>query len=463
METQTLKRELGLLDGVMLVSGSMIGSGIFIVSSDMVRQVGSAGWLIALWGFTALFTMMAAVSYGELSAMFPQAGGQYVYLKEAYNERMGFLYGWSFFTVIQSGTIAAVAVAFAKFLGHFFPIIGESNTLLQIGSWKFTFAQIIAIASVWVLTALNLRGVKEAKWLQTILTLIKIGSLLGLVIGCLIWGANSTVWGINWATAWDLRHFNTGNWETLAGAAIIGGMAAALVGSIFSSDAWNGVTFLAGEIKNPQRNVGLSLFLGTTLVGFLYLLTNLMYLAVVPLDAMATAPSDRVAVVVADASFGSIGANIVAILIMISTFACNNGLIMSGSRVLYTMGKDGLFLPQSANLNKNSVPAWALIAQAIWVSALCMTGQYGLLLEFVVVIVLIFYVLTIFAIFILRRKRPDAVRPYKAWGYPVIPVVYILSALAIVFALFWFKPLTSFAGFMLLLIGLPVYHYFRPR
>ena len=459
MENQTLKRELGLLDGVMLVAGSMIGSGIFIVSSDMVRQVGSAGWLIALWAFTALFTMMAAVSYGELSAMFPQAGGQYVYLKEAYGKRMGFLYGWSFFTVIQTGTIAAVAVAFAKFLGFFFPVLGESNVLFQIGNWSFTAAQIVAIVSVWITTYLNMRGVKEAKWIQTILTLIKIGSLLGLIVCCFIWGANAEIWNANWAQAWEMQIYTNGSWTDLLGIAVVGGMAAALVGSVFSSDAWNGVTFLAGEIKRPERNVGLSLLLGTSLVGLLYIITNLMYLAVVPLQAMASAPSDRVAVVVADAAFGQWGAAIVAVMIIISTFACNNGLIMSGSRVLYTMGKDGLFLKQSAQLNQNNVPQWALVAQAVWVSVLCLTGKYGLLLDFVVVIVLLFYILTIYALFHFRKTRPDHPRPYKAFGYPVIPLVYMVCATAIVVALFVFKPWTSLAGFGLLLLGLPVYRW----
>lgn len=459
MENQTLKRELGLLDGVMLVAGSMIGSGIFIVTSGMSRDLGSAGWLIAVWALTALLTMMAAISYGELSAMFPKAGGQYVYLKEAYGQRLAFLYGWCFFTVIHTGTIAAVAVAFAKFLGYFFPLLGEENALLQIGSWKFTSAQVIAIASVWITTLLNKQGVKKAKWVQTFFTLIKIGSLLGLILCGLIWGANAEVWNANWENAWSLQSFSDGSWTAVLGFAVVGAFASALVGSVFSSDAWNGVTFLAGEIKRPERNVGLSLLLGTTLVGVLYIITNLMYLAVVPLQTMATAPADRVAVVVADGIFGDWGAAIVAAMIILSTFACNNGLIMSGSRVFYTMAQDGLFLKQAALLNKNQVPGWALNAQALWVSVLCLTGHYGTLLDFVVVIVLLFYVLTIYAIFILRRTCPTADRPYKAWGYPVIPWLYIVLASAIVLALILFKPVTSLAGMFLLLIGLPVYRW----
>ncbi|HEX8270747.1 MAG TPA: amino acid permease [Flavobacterium sp.] len=464
-DQEDFKRELGLLDGTMLVVGSMIGSGIFIVSSDMVRNVGSAGWLIAIWALTGIITVIAAVSYGELSAMFPKAGGQYVYLKEAYGKLTAFLYGWSFFTVIQTGTIAAVGVAFSKFLAYLYEPVSDQNILYTISGFNLNAAQIVSIITIIFLTYVNSRGVKNSKVLQTVLTIIKILSLLGLIIFGLLLAAKSEIWNANWTNAWATRNYNpdSASWLPISGTALITGISAAMVGSLFSSDAWNGVTFIAGEIKNPKRNVGLSLFLGTLIVSVIYVLANLMYLAVIPLDQIATAPSDRVAVVASEYIFGNIGTLIIALMIMVSTFACNNGLIMAGARVYYTMAKDGLFFKQAANLNEHSVPAWALWAQCIWASALCLTGKYGDLLDFVIIIVLIFYILTIYGIFILRRKMPDAERPYKAFGYPALPLLYIVFAASISIALLVTKTSTCGWGVLIMLIGIPVYYITKPK
>ncbi len=474
-QDHSFKRELGLLDGTMLVVGSMIGSGIFIVSADIARQVGSAGWLILIWAVTAVITIIAAVSYGELSAMFPKAGGQYVYLKEAYNKLIAFLYGWSLFAVIQTGTIAAVGVAFSKFAAYLYEPFSENNVLwqIQIGMsekgtpefYSISAAQLVSIATIVLLTYFNSRGVKNGKLLQTFLTIIKILSLLGLVIFGFMLGAKAEIWNANWANIWSTRSFSleTMQWTSISGSALISGIAAAMVGSIFSSDAWTGVTFIAGEIRNPQRNVGLSLFFGTFIVSVIYILANLMYLAVLPIDAITTAKSDRVAVVAAQYIFGQAGTLIIAVMIMISTFACNNGLIMAGARVYYTMAKDGLFFKKAAVLNRFDVPAWALWVQGIWASVLCLTGKYGALLDFVVIIVMIFYILTIYGIFILRRKMPNAERPYKAFGYPVLPAFYLVVAIALCIALLIYKTSTCGWGVAIMLAGIPVYYLTREK
>jgi len=460
---QNFKQELGLLDGTMLVVGSMIGSGIFIVSADIARQVGSAAWLMIIWLISGLITMIAAVSYGELSAMFPKAGGQYVYLKESYNKLIAFLYGWSFFAVIQTGTIAAVGVGFSKFASYIIPSFSNENILFEIANFQINAAQIVSIITIVFLTYLNSRGVKDSKTMQTILTVIKIVSLLGLIIFGFLLAAKADIWNANWANGWKTSSLNTetGLWDFISGKALITGIAAAMVGSLFSSDAWNGVTFIAGEIKDPKRNVGLSLFLGTLIVTIIYILANLMYLAVIPFDEIATAKNDRVAVVASEYIFGNIGTYIIAIMIMISTFACNNGLIMAGARVYYTMAKDGLFFKKAANLNAASVPSWALWAQCIWASCLCLTGKYGDLLDFVMIIVLIFYVLTIAGIFILRKKMPTIDRPYKAFGYPMLPAIYIIVTTVICIALLYSKPNTCGWGVFIMLLGIPVYYLSR--
>ncbi|SHN21072.1 APC family permease [Flavobacterium xinjiangense] len=461
---EDFKRELGLLDGTMLVVGSMIGSGIFIVSSDMVRQLGSAGWLIAMWVLTGVITVIAAVSYGELSAMFPKAGGQYVYIKEAYGKLVGFLYGWSFFAVIQTGTIAAVGVAFAKFAAYLYAPLSDKNILYEIGDFKLNAAQIVSIITIILLSYINSRGVKNSKILQTVLTVIKILSLAGLIIFGFM-AAKAEVWDANWTNAWASQSMDvaTGSWMPISGTTLISAISAALVGSLFSSVAWEGVTFIAGEIKNPKRNVGLSLFLGTLIVSVIYILANVMYLAVVPLQGIATAESDRVAVVASQVIFGSVGTLIIAVMIMISTFACNNGLIMAGARVYYTMAQDGVFFKKAAELNKASVPAWSIWMQCFWASALCLTGKYGDLLDFVVIIVLIFYILTILGIFILRKKMPNAERPYKAFGYPFLPGLYIVIASAICLALLYTKTSTSGWGVLIMLIGIPIYYLTKAK
>ncbi len=441
--THQFKPTLGLLDATMIVAGSMIGSGIFIVSADITRHVGSAGWLIAVWVITGLMTLTAAMSYGELSAMYPKAGGQYVYLKEAFNPLAGFLYGWSFFAVIQTATIAAVGVAFSKFAGYFFPAldIRDENILYQVGSWKMYPAQFVSIALIILLTFINTKGVKGGKWIQTIFTVVKLVSLFGLILFGLLLAAKSEIWDANWTDAWHMKTMDgAGTFTGISGAAILGAMAAAMVGSIFSSDAWNNVTFIAGEVKNPKKNIGLSLFLGTLIVTVIYVSANIMYVSVMPLHDIANARQDRVAVAASQVIFGETGTYLIAVMIMISTFGCNNGLILAGARVYYTMAKDGLFFRKTGELNQYDVPEFALWIQCIVASMLCLSGQYGNLLDMISFVVVMFYALTILGIFILRKKRPDADRPYKAFGYPILPALYILMAVAFCILLIIYKP-----------------------
>lgn len=471
-EGNSFKPTLGLLDATMIVAGSMIGSGIFIVSSDIARNVGSAGWLIFVWLLTGFMTLTAALSYGELSAMYPKAGGQYVYLKEAYNPLIGFLYGWSFFAVIQTGTIAAVGVAFSKFAAYIFPSLSEKRILLDLGYFQISSAQLVAILVVVILSYINTRGVKEGKLIQTTFTLAKLLALFGLIIFGFLIGAKAGIWEANWADAWSfgkLAKTEAGDEIVYVGETvkktfyenwpvIIGALSAAMVGSVFSSDAWNNVTFIAGEIKRPEKNIGLSLFLGTLIVTIIYVSANLMYTAVLPINEIAFAQDDRVAVAASQNIFGSVGTIVIALMIMVSTFGCNNGLILSGARVYYTMAKDGLFFSSVGRLNKNGVPAKALWIQCAWASLLCLSGKYGDLLDYVVFVVLIFYVLTIIGIFKLRRSNPDAHRPYKAFGYPILPALYILLATAMCFALLYTKPKFASFGLLIVLIGIPIYY-----
>lgn len=457
----SFKPSLGLLDATMIVAGSMIGSGIFIVSADITRNIGSGGWLIFVWLITGFMTITAAVSYGELSAMYPRAGGQYVYLKEAYNPLTGFLYGWSFFAVIQTGTIAAVAVAFSKFAGYFFPALElkDENILFSIGSFKVYLAQLIAIALIIFLTYVNTRGIQGGKLIQTTFTITKLLSLFGLIIFGFLLAFKSEIWHANWSNAWSMKHISPENLVTsVTGAAMLGAIAASMVGSIFSSDAWNNVTFIAGEIKNPKKNIGLSLFLGTLIVTIIYVSANLMYMSVMPLHDIAFAPQDRVAVAAANTIFGHVGTYIIAVMIMISTFGCVNGLVLAGARVYYTMAKDGLFFRNAGTLNRFAVPRWALWAQCVVAAILCLSGKYGDLLDMVSFVVVIFYALTIYGIFILRKKRPDAERPYKAFGYPVLPIIYIILAIAFCIALIIQKPTYAGWGLVILLAGIPLYY-----
>ncbi len=462
-EQNGFKPSLGLLDATMLVAGSMIGSGIFIVSADITRNVGSAGWLIIVWLITGFMTISAAMSYGELSAMYPRAGGQYVYLKEAYNPLVGFLYGWSFFSVIQTGTIAAVGVAFAKFAGCFFPALNmqDQNILTQLGSIKIYPAQLVAIGIVVLLTYVNTRGVKEGKLIQTTFTVSKLLALFGLIL-CGFLFVDTSYWSENWESGMIaqkalLNEDGSITWESIGGITLLGAIAASMVGSIFSSDAWNNVTFIAGEIKNPKRNIGLSLFLGTLLVTIIYVSANLMYLNVLPLNQIAKPEEDRLAVAAASVIFGAAGRSIIAVLIMVSTFGCINGLVMAGARVYYTMAQDGLFFKQAAKLNGNAVPQWALWSQAVVASLLCLSGRYGELLDMVSFVVVIFYVLTIIGIFILRKKRPDIERPYKAFGYPFLPFIYVVMGLAFCILLVMFKPEYTWPGLIITLLGVPLY------
>lgn len=461
-ETNTeFKPSLSAFDATMIVAGSMIGSGIFIVSADITRNVGAAGWLVAVWLLTGFMTLTAALSYGELSAMFPKAGGQYVYLKESYNPLLGFLYGWSFFSVIQTGTIAAVGVAFSKFAGYFFPSLEmtDANILLQMGFLKIYPAQILSIAIIIFLTYINTKGVQGGKIIQSTFTITKLASLFGLIGFGFLLASKASIWDANWANAWEMKTIASDNSTTpIFGVAILGAIAASMVGSIFSSDAWNNVTFIAGEIKNPKRNIGLSLFLGTLIVTVIYISANLMYLSVLPLNEIANAPADRVAVAASNVIFGDIGTYVIAVMIMISTFGCNNGLILAGARVYYTMAKDGLFFKKAGTLNENAVPAWALWAQCIVAGLLCLSGRYGDLLDMVSFIVVIFYILTIIGIFILRKKRPELERPYKAFGYPILPAIYILMGTCFCVLLIIYKPNFTWPGLIITLLGVPLYY-----
>jgi basic amino acid/polyamine antiporter, APA family len=463
----SFKPTLSLFDGTMIVAGSMIGSGIFIVSADIARNTGSAGWLIAVWLITGFMTLTAALSYGELSGMFPKAGGQYVYLKEAYNPLMGFLYGWSFFAVIQTATIAAVGVAFSKFLAYLVPELGNNYFLFDAGITKIYSGQLVAIFIICLLTYINSKGVKEGKFIQTLFTSAKLLALFGLIIFGFIL-VKESFWAENWKTGFSaMQDFGqkdvTGqlqptSWTAISGSVLMGAIAAAMVGSIFSSDAWNNVTFIAGEMKNPKRNIGLSLFLGTLIVTIIYVSVNLMYLNVLPLNELAFAKDDRVAVAAANKIFPSFGTILIALLIMVSTFGCNNGLILAGARVYYTMAKDGLFFKNVGELNKNAVPQMALWIQCIVASIWSLSGKYGQLLDMISFVVVLFYILTIAGIFILRKKRPDAERPYKAFGYPVLPVLYILMGAAFCILLIIYKPQFTWPGLIIVLLGVPLYY-----
>lgn len=461
----SFKPTLSLFDGTMIVAGSMIGSGIFIVSADITRNTGSAGWLVAVWLLTGFMTLTAALSYGELSGMFPKAGGQYVYLKEAYSPLMGFLYGWSFFAVIQTATIAAVGVAFSKFLAYMVPELGNEYLLFDAGITKVYSGQLVAIAIIVLLTYINSKGVKEGKFIQTVFTSAKLLALFGLIVFGFIL-VKQSFWSENWETGFTARQavkdadgkFIPGAWEGIGGAALLGAIAASMVGSIFSSDAWNNVTFIAGEMKNPKRNIGLSLFLGTLTVTVIYVSANLMYLNALPLNELALPQDDRVAVAAANKIFPSFGTTLIAILIMVSTFGCNNGLILAGARVYYTMAKDGLFFKKVGTLNQNSVPQIALWIQCLVASAWCLSGKYGQLLDMISFVVVLFYMLTIIGIFILRKKRPDAERPYKAFGYPVLPFLYILMGTAFCLLLIVYKPEYTWPGFIIVLLGVPLYY-----
>src|SRR3954463_3628472 len=477
-------RELGLLDSTMLVAGSMIGSGIFIVSSIIARQVGSPGGVRVVWVVTGLLTLMAALSYGELAAMMPKAGGQYVYLREAFSPLWGFLYGWTLFLVIQTGTIAAVAVGFARYTGVLIPWVSESNYFIspmRFGGYALSLstAQLVGLLMIALLTFMNTRGLKLGKLIQNVFTTAKTGALIALIILGIVIGIRSGAGATNFSDFWTLRGDLQDVGKGLTAAAGFGlfvGICVAQTNSLFSADAWNNITFTAGEVINPRRNVPLSLALGTFLVIGLYLLANVAYLATLPFAAIQNAPSDRVAVATANVIFPGAGVTIMAVAIMVSTFGCNNGLILAGARAYYAMARDGLFFRRVGELNKNHVPGWGLIIQGIWAAILVLprtvktdaagniTGYgnlYGNLLDYVISAALIFYILTIIGLFVLRRKRPDAERPYKAFGYPIVPALYIIGASMILAVLFIYQTATTWPGLIIVLTGVPAYFVWR--
>jgi APA family basic amino acid/polyamine antiporter len=477
-------KAMTLTDATMLVAGSMIGSGIFIVSADIARKVDSPFLVLLAWILTGVITLLGALAYGELAAMYPRAGGQYVFLRESMGPLMGFLYGWTLFVVIQTGTIAAVAVAFGRFAGVLFPSIspdlygwfpsarvcvaalGCSDPANAI-SLGLTPQRLVALVSIVILTWINLRGIREGKFVQTTLTTVKTGALLLLILLAFTIGRNATAVSAN---------FGAGNFfgsVDFTGTLVVA-FGAALIGSLFSSDAWNNVTFAAAEVKDPQRNLPLALMLGTGLVSLLYILANVGYMQVLPVqgdpnaaDALgrgiANATQDRVGTAAMDVMFGSSGATIMAIAILISTFGCNNGLILAGARVYYAMARDGLFFRSAGVLNKNRVPAVALLLQTAWTALLCLTGTYGQLLDYVIFAALVFYVLTTVGLFILRAKRPDIERPYKAVGYPFLPALYIMLAGGVM-VLILLSPtsrMQALFGLALVVIGVPVYFIWR--
>jgi APA family basic amino acid/polyamine antiporter len=475
-ESQFVKA-MTLTDATMLVAGTMIGSGIFIVSADIARSVQTPFWLISVWVLTGLITLLGALAYGELAAMFPRAGGQYVFLRESMGPVVGFLYGWTLFVVIQTGTVAAVAVAFGKFLGVLWPAITpDLYTWFPHFSFTLTGApvdvglspqRVIALITVWILTWINLRGVREGKLVQTTLTIAKVGVLALLVILGLTVGRNATA---------ILANFGPGNFAPHVdiNSAFVIAFGAAMVGSLFSSDSWNNVTFAAAEVQNPKRNLPLALALGAGMVTVLYILANFAYLSVLPLRGTVDgatvltrgiqfATEARVGTATAQVIFGAAGASIVAAAILVSTFGCNNGLILSGARVYWAMARDGLFFKRAGQLSAREVPAFGLVIQAIWTSVLCLTGTYDQLLAYVIFAQLLFYAATTTGLFVLRRTRPDAERPYRAIGYPVFPALYILLALAVAVTLLLSdKTRTqSLAGLLIVFIGVPVYLIWR--
>ncbi len=495
--TEGFVRGLGLLDATMIVAGSMIGSGIFIVSADIARTVGSPGWLLVTWIFTGVLTIAGALSYGELAGMMPRVGGQYVYLKEAYSPLFGFLYGWTLFLVIQTGTIAAVAVAFSRFLGVLVPEVSATRWIVEpinLSSGyaiSFSTQQLVAVMLVVLLTLINMRGLALGKIIQNTFTFTKTAALLGLILIGLLIGWNSDAVSANFGAFWTPRDVNTITSDAglpavsaaMGGLGLLVALGVAQVGSLFSSDAWNNITFASAEVKDPSRTLARSMVLGTVLVISLYVLANVAYLVTLPLHEIQNAPDDRVGTAMLGAVFGAAGATIMALLILVSTFGCNNGLVLAGARVYYAMAQDGLFFRRVGQLNRFRVPAVALVLQGVMTCLLILprtreraaTGEYRLdalgepvygnlysnLLAYVVFAALIFYVLTVAGIFVLRRTRPDAERPCRAWGYPVVPALYIAAAAGIMIVLALYQTRTTWPGLVIVLTGIPVYALWR--
>jgi APA family basic amino acid/polyamine antiporter len=472
-------RGMGLFSATAIVMGSMIGSGIFIVPADMSRVLGSPALLIAAWLVTAAMTVIGALSYGELAAMMPKAGGQYVYLRESLGPIWGFLYGWTLFVVIQTGTIAAVGVAFGKFLGVFFPSVSQTNWIVHIGSGNIglSTANLVAIGVITLLTWVNSRGLKLGAAVQNVFTSAKVLALLAVIAVGLV-AKNAVAVAANFGAGWQMfwagagwsapRTVDVGSFFGMGGGTAVVGIftviAVVQVGSLFSSDAWNNVTFTAGEIQNPKRNLPLSLALGTGVVLLLYVACNFVYLSVLPLAAIAHAPQDRVATAVMEAAFGGVGSKLMAVAILVSTFGCVNGMLLAGARVYYAMSRDGLFFAAAGKLDpKTDVPTNSLWMQWGWTCLLCLSGRYGDLLDYVIFAVLVFYVLTIVGLFRLRRTQPDAPRPYRAIGYPVLPALYIVMAVWICGVLLRYKPQYTWPGLILVLLGVPVYLVWKRR
>lgn len=478
-----MKGSLNLFDTTMLVAGSMIGSGIFIVSADIARSVGSPIWLLLIWIITGAITLCAALSYGELAGMMPKAGGQFVYIREAFGELTAFVYGWTVFLVIQTGVIAAVAVAFAKFTGVFIPFFEEGNVLIALGGFKVTSAQMLAILVIALLTFINTRGIENGKAIQRIFTSAKLVALFSLIIVGIYYGLKTDVITQNFTNGWDaskIVFINKGaeivgyNAVPLSGMALATAVGVAMIGSLFSSDAWNNVTFIAGEVDKPQRNIPLGLFFGVCIVTLIYVMANVAYLCLLPVhgrmdgqtvmeQGMMFAQKDRVGTAALFVVFGDVAKYLMAALIMVSTFGCNNGLILAGSRLFQSMAKEGLFFKKAADNNKFQVPSNALIFQGIWAALLCLSGSYGDLLDYCTFSSLIFYMVTIAGIFVLRKKMPDTPRPYKAFGYPVIPALYILVTLLICLDLLVFKTFNTGMGLLIMVCGIPVYFLFKRK
>lgn len=476
------KRSLGLFDSTMVVVGAMIGSGIFLVSADMARLLGSAPWVLVAWVITALLTLAAALSYGELAAMMPRAGGQYVYLREAFSPLAGFLYGWTLFAVIQTGTIAAVCVGFARYAGVFFPFIAEDRYVIppiHVTSGyalSLSITQAVAIVVIVFLTWMNTRGIEYGRIVSNVFTTAKTVAVGGLIAIGLLVGVNAEAIATNFSNAWG----RLGAMPIAPGLdasslyGLLVALAIAQVGSLFASDAWNNITFTAGEVKNPRRDVPLSLALGTGIVMTLYLCANLAYFLTLPLPAVQNAPADRVAAATLEAVLPGIGGALMAGGIMISTFGCANALVLTGARAYYAMSRDGLFFRSAGLLNPQRVPGWGLAIQGVWAALLVLprtfdttTGRYGnlysSLLDYVVSAALVFYILTIAGVFRLRRTRPDVDRPYRAFGYPVVPALYIVAALAILLVLAVYRASTTWPGFVIVLLGVPVYALMRKQ
>ena len=478
----TFRRGLGLFDAVMMVVGVMIGSGIFIVSAEMSREIGSTGGLLAAWILTGVLTVSGALTYGELAAMMPQAGGMYIYLREAFSPLWGFLYGWTLWTVIQTGTIAAVSVAFARFAGVLWPRISESNYLIapvHISSryaFSLSTAQALAIGVIFVLTLTNSRGLEYGKAVQNIFTVAKTGALLGLIVLGLTLAANGAAIHANFDHLWAARpalSLGEGLMATTAGGLFLA-ICISQTGSLFSADSWHDITFVASEVKNPHKNLPLSLVIGTSVVIVLYLLANVAYLFALPLEAIQHVADDRIATAVVRMVFPNFGAAIMASAIMVSTFGTANALTLAGARASYAMAKDGLFFPLAHRLNRARVPGWGLLIQGVWAVVLVLprtfdpaTGQFGNLynnlLEYVISAALIFYILTIAGVFRLRKTRPEAERPYRTWGYPLVPALYLLGASTVLLILFIYRPMTTWPGLAIVLLGIPVYFVVRSR